>query len=107
MCFGYEQIVPTSTVFAVLVLAGLLDDVGAHEQVLDVEIGGAGLVGADAADAGGEVDDQIGLRLGEHGGHLIGVAQVVLRARRRDHGRGAPGRQRGAHRSAEETRCRR
>ena len=60
MCFGYEQIVPATTVLGVARQPGLLDDVGAHEQVVEVEVGRAGHVGADAADPGGQVDHQVG-----------------------------------------------
>ena len=38
-------------------MAGGLDDVGAHQQVGEVERRRLGLVVPDAADAGGEVDD--------------------------------------------------
>ena len=60
--------------------AGGLDDVRAHQQVGEVQRGRLGLVVADAADAGGEVDDRLGrwvanivLGRARHG-------EVVLRA---------------------------
>ena len=84
MSLGYEQMVPTTTVLAVSVPAGLLDDVGAHEQVVEVEVGRAGLVGADAADPGGQVDDEVGPEVVEHGRDVVGAAQVVLLTGRRN-----------------------
>ena len=83
MNFGYEQIVPTITVLAVSVPAGLVEDVGAHQQVVEVEVGRAGLVGADAADPGGQVDHQVGLeRRRTARSTVVAVAQVVVGAGR-------------------------
>jgi hypothetical protein len=50
---------------------GLLDDVGAHEQVVEVEVRRAGHVGTDAAHAGGEVDHEIGPDGVEEPGHVV------------------------------------
>ena len=84
MNFGYEQIVPTTTVFGVSPQAGLLDDVRAHEEVVEVEVGGTGLVGADAADVGGEVDHELGFECRRTcADDRAAVAQVVLAAARR------------------------
>ena len=52
--------------------------VGAHEQVVEVEVGRVGHVGADAADPGGEVDHQVGPGVGEQAGDVVGPAQVVV-----------------------------
>ena len=46
--------------------AGGLDDVRAHQQVGEVQRRRLGLVVADAADAGGEVDDRLRAVVGEH-----------------------------------------
>ena len=71
---------PTITVFGVLAAAGLVEHVGAHEEVVEVEVGRAAPVGADAADPGGEVDDEVGVDVVEEADGVVGSAQVVLGA---------------------------
>ena len=81
---------------------GLVEHVGAHQEVVEVEVGGAGHVGADAADPGRQVDHQVGLDVGEHRGDGRAVAQVVVGARGRHHRAGLPGREPVEHGLAEE-----
>ena len=63
--------------------ARFLDHVRAHQKVVEVELGGTGLVGTDAADMGREMDHQLGFGVGEHRRHGAAVAQVVVAAARR------------------------
>ena len=58
----------------------LLDDVGAHEQVVEVEVGGTLLVGPNATHPGGQMDDNVGLGVGQEPLGIVGVAQVVVGA---------------------------
>ena len=67
--------------------AGGIDDVGAHEEVVEVQVGGPGHVGPDATHPGGEVHDDVRVVFGEEPVHLIGGAQVALGARWGDHTR--------------------
>ena len=65
-------------------MAGGLDDVGAHEQVVEVEAGRLGLVEADATDPGGEMHHQFGSLGGEERIGGAGPREVVVGAARRD-----------------------
>jgi hypothetical protein len=80
------------------VASGCVDDVGADQQVVEVEIAGPLTVGADATHPGGQVDHQVG---GGGAEQLVGggrVAQVALRRGGGDHFAGRQRGQRSLHR---------
>ncbi len=60
------------------------------------------MVGPDPTDAGGQVDHQIGLEVGEQAGDLRPVAQVVVGAGGDEHVVGGSCHQAGLHRLAQE-----
>jgi len=59
-----------------------LDELEAHDGAVVEEPAGVVLVGRDAADHGGEVDDDVGPRVGEEPADRVPVAQVVVRRAR-------------------------
>ena len=65
MNLGYEQTVPIWTNFATPASAGLLHELDAHDRVLVEEAARVLPVGADPADDGGEVDDEVRPAVGE------------------------------------------
>ena len=58
--------------------AALLEQLQPHHRVLEQEPPGVGAVGADAAHAGGQVQDQVGARVRQQAAASRAVDQVVL-----------------------------
>ena len=58
----------------------LIEYVGAHQKVVEVQLGGSFHVGANAADSRGEVNDEIRCRVSEKLANCFAVAQVVVGA---------------------------
>ena len=65
MNFGYAQTVPAIDELVDLVEPGLLEHVRAHHQVRVPVAAGVRAVRADAADLGGEVEDELRARVVE------------------------------------------
>ena len=84
MNFGYEQTVPTPTNFETARQARLLHELDAHDRVLVEEAARVLAVGADAADDGGQVDDQVRMAVVERPPDAVRRAQVVLGAARHE-----------------------
>ena len=74
---------PVATSFGDLGQPALLEHVQAHHRVLEQVAARVVAVGADAADLRGQVDHQVGPRVGEQAADGAAVDQVVL-ARARD-----------------------
>ena len=66
------------TSFCDAVQARLLEHVRAHHQVRVPVAAGVGAVRADAADLGGEVEDELRLRVGEQPLGVVPARQVVV-----------------------------
>ena len=75
---------PATTSLRRPVQAHLLEHVRAHHQVRVPVAARVGAVGADAADLGGEMEDELGLGVVEQPGGLGHVGQVGLGAPRDD-----------------------
>ena len=78
MNFGYAQTVPAMTSFRHLAQARELEHVRAHHQVRVPVAAGVRAVRADPADLGGEVEDELGLRVGEQPLGVVVASQVVV-----------------------------
>ena len=75
----------------------------AHHQVVVEELTGPLAVGADAADDGGEMDDERRPGVAVDADHLRLIAQVVFAVRRREDGRAVLLLELADHVAAEET----
>ena len=53
---------------------GFVEHIGAHEEIVEIELGGALHVGSDAPNARRKMNNEIGLRVGEHFGDGQAVA---------------------------------
>ena len=62
--------------------ASLVDYVGTHQQIVEIQVGRLRLVRPDPSHTGGEVEDEIGL-VGEEGADRVPVGEVVVRRRGR------------------------
>ena len=78
MCFGYAQTVPAIASFETSWSLAMLDDVGAHQQVGVPVAARIRAVRADPADLGGEVEDDLGPRLGEQPLGVVEAREVVV-----------------------------
>ena len=73
MNFGYAQMVPIATNFGTPGLPRFMEQLRAHHQVVVEELTGPLAVRADAADDGGEVNDEGRLRIAIYADHLLPV----------------------------------
>ena len=80
---------PTATNFATPRSRACSMSCDAHHQVVVEEAAGVLAVGADAADDGGEVDDDVGPRRLEHADDVGLAAKIVLAAARHEGRRAA------------------